>query len=1133
MGELQLTLLGRPHATCDDTPLAGWALQKSLALLAYLAVTGRTHSRGELAGLLWGDCTEANARSNLRKVLAELRQRVPSHLAIKRADVAFDRASSYWLDVEAFERGIGRALALRERPVTRAGAASLAEAMELHGDGFLVGLAVRRAPAFEEWVLLEREHLRNLALRALHALADHHAAHAQPARTLAYLDRLLALEPAHEEAHRHKMLLLALDGQRAAALSQYEACRQAVQALDTEPDRETTALYQRIRTGVELPVPFWVPASFGVPAHNLHAPLTPLVGREAELGEVQARLRDPSCRLLTLVGPGGVGKTHLALKAVTGMLPAGPLGRFEDGVYVVDLDSVPAVEALVPAIAQTLGLPLSEGAHPRQQVADALSRKKVLLVMDGFEHLTAGAGLLVDLLHSAPGLKILVTSRARLDVQAEHQFPLAGLAFLGPLSDEPEALASMPAIQLYLSSARRIMPGFEAPAAHLLDIVRICRLVDGVPLGILLAATWTGMLTPAEIASQLEGRSDRGLDFLGTDSQDLPARQRSMRAVFDHSWDLLAAREQQVLAGLSVFRGGFTLEAARQAAGASLRELRALMDRSLLQRPAAGRYAMHELLRQYAGERLTEAPAVAEAARDRHSAHFAAAVERWWMDLQGPRHQAALAEMGSENGNLRTAWDWVVERGQVAQLDQAMDGLCYYYKWLGRYEEGEGLCRRAVDGLAATGHLHRGESPDPSGVQQADGSPGRERVRARALAWQGVFCHRLGRLERAWELLQRSRQCLDDLAEAGLDPEHGLPEEIQRGRAFALWRLGNLASELDRGAAQRLYRQSLALYRGLKDPWGTASVLEALGRTATFSEEGDLAHQAYRESLELREAQGDDLGSYRVLALNLATTAYHSQAAAETGKSPVTSASALHEAGLAMGAGQFDRAEALLARHRSTSDRPDTSGEHVVEMVRAFNQMHLGDYERARALIVACLARFRETGYRWGIERCCCYLALAALATGDHNEAQRRLQEAVTLCREIRQRGHLGQALALSALVARGSGDLPQAREHLSQALRVAERVHDYETFMFQVIVVAAMALLLADEGLHERAVEVYAMASRHRLVANSRLVVDLAAQLPPDTAAAAQARGRARDLKAAMADLVAELGEGETISRG
>jgi hypothetical protein len=315
----------------------------------------------------------------------------------------------------------------------------------------------------------------------------------------------------------------------------------------------------------------------------------------------------------------------------------------------------------------------------------------------------------------------------------------------------------------------------------------------------------------------------------------------------------------------------------------------------------------------------------------------------------------------------------------------------------------------------------------------------------------------------------------------------------------------------------------------VKDPWGSANVLEALGRTATFSEERDLAHHAYDESLALRQAQGDEQGSYRVLSLSLATIAYQSQHEQEPGEAPVAMASALHEVGLAIGAGQFARAESLLARRRSTEEEAN-----LLDLVRAFNQMHLGHYERARAQTMACLARFRETGYRWGVERCCCYLSFAALATGAYGEAERWLQESVVLCREIGQRGHLGQALALLALAARGSGHLPQARQHLGEALRVAVDVQGYETFPFQMIVVSAMALLLADEGQGERAVELYAMASRYPLVANSRLLADLAgrhmaavaAQLPADAAAAAQARGRSRDLEAALADLVAELGE-------
>jgi predicted ATPase/DNA-binding SARP family transcriptional activator len=1137
MGELRLAFLGRPQVVWDGASLAGWTLQKSLALLSYLAVTGRPHSREALAGLLWLDHTEADARASLRKVLAELRRRIPAHLTITRTEVAFDRTSEYWLDVEAFQQGIDGILAPPERRLTGTGAAALAEAMALYRGGFLLGLSVLRAPAFEEWVLLEREHLRILALRALHGLVEHHAALAQPVRTLATLDRLLALEPAQEEAHRHKMSLLALGGQRTAALRQYEACRQALRALDAEPDAQTTALYQRIRNGAELPVPR------RVVAHNLHAPLTPLLGREAELAEIRARLREPACRLLTLVGPGGIGKTHLALKAAADILSDGPPAGFERGVYLVHLGSLPGVEAIVPGIAQALGLPLAEGMPPQQQVVDFLRGKQLLLLMDGFEHLPAGAGLLVELLGTVPGLKVLATSQARLNVVGEYLLPVRGLACGVPLPRRgPEgapgdfaALASSPAVQLFVSSARQIQPGYEPADAELPDVARICHLVGKLPLAILLAASWAGMLTPTEIADELEREGGRGLDLLQAGGQDLPVRQRSMRAVFDHSWALLAARERQVLAGLAVLRGSFTLETARQVAGASLRALRALMDRSLLQRAAAGRYTMHELLRQYAEEKLVEVPGAAQEGRDRHGAYYAAALERWWGDLQGPKHQAALTEMGAENGNLCTAWDWAVERRQVAHLDRAMEGLCYFHKWLGRYEEGERLCRRAVEGLAAAAEPGREENPGPAGDPPAAEAAVRERVLARALAWQGVFCHRLGRREEARELLQHSRHRLDGLAWTGRAGSRDLPEEVQRGRAFVLWRLGNLASERDPEAAQRSYRQSLALYRALADPWGTASVLEASGRAATFSQARDGAQQAYGESLALRRAQGDDLGSYRVLSLSLATAAYQGQAEEEPGGSPVTLASALHEVGPAIAAGQFARAEFLLGERWSTDEGAGAAASaDLIELVCAFNQMHLGHYERARAQTMACLARFRETGYRWGMERCCCYLAFAALATGAYDQAQQWLQESIDLCREIRQRGHLGQALALLALVARASGNLPQAKQHLGEALRVAAPVHDYETFLFQMIVVSAMALLLADDGQGERAVELYAMAARYPLVANSRLVEDLAgrqmaavaAQLPPDAAAAALARGRARDLEAAVADLVAELGE-------
>ena len=255
MGTLQLTLLGRPQVGCDNVALTGWVFRKSLALLAYLAVTRRPHDRGTLAGLLWPENTEAAAHANLRKVVSELHARIPAHLTITHADIAFNLASSYSLDVETFQRVFDHAYPRRGSALTYAGAEALVEAVDLYRDDFLLGLELHRAPAFEEWALSEREHLRRRALQGLCALADYYTADAAPQLALAYLERLLLLEPAHEGAHRRKMLLLAQEGQRVAAMRQYDSCRRALRALDAEPDGATSAIYRQLRAGATATVP--------------------------------------------------------------------------------------------------------------------------------------------------------------------------------------------------------------------------------------------------------------------------------------------------------------------------------------------------------------------------------------------------------------------------------------------------------------------------------------------------------------------------------------------------------------------------------------------------------------------------------------------------------------------------------------------------------------------------------------------------------------------------------------------------------------------------------------------------------------------------------------------------------------
>ena len=552
---LEIHTFGGLSVELGGEPVSAFQSDKVRALLVYLAVeSDRAHRRETLAGLLWPDYPERSARTNLRNALANLRQAIgdrevtPPILDITRQTMQFNCESDAWVDVRAFtdlvKSGVGG----------EATTARLEEAVELYRGSFLEGFSLGDSPAFEEWALLERERLERLVKEALLQLAGCHEERSQYEAALQQARRLLQLDPLMEEAHRQVMRVLALAGQRSAALAQYEACCQVLEEeLGVKPEPETVGLHERILAGEITPS-----TEDATPPHNLPPQLTPFVGRKTELSELGKLLADPQPRLVTVVGPGGMGKTRLALEAA-----AVKLGAFEHGVFFVSLAPIPSAEGIVPTVADALGFSFYEGGEPRQQLFDYLRRKNLLLVMDNYEHLLEGADLVSDVLRIAPEVKVLVTSRARLNLQGEQLFPLAGLEH--PDWETPEDAALYSAVELFLLSARRVRPDFELRGEDLTYLTRICRLVGGMPLGVLLAAGWVDMLSPKRIAAEIS----RSLDFLETEERDVPARQRSMRAVFDHSRSLLAERDKEVLQGLSVFRGGFTSEAAAAVTGAS------------------------------------------------------------------------------------------------------------------------------------------------------------------------------------------------------------------------------------------------------------------------------------------------------------------------------------------------------------------------------------------------------------------------------------------------------------------------------------------------------------------------------------------------------------------------------------
>jgi predicted ATPase/DNA-binding SARP family transcriptional activator len=665
---LTLRLLGTPQVSRDGSPVTGFISSKAQGLLYYLAVTGRAHTREALAGLFWSDMPEVQAAKNLRNVLSNLRALAGQQLVITRQEVTFDRASAYWLDVELFLSTLGDA-ATRDL-------GALHRAVELYQGDFLDGFYVSEALAFEEWVLGRRSLLKGHVLQALHTLVTRHLEREEYAAGIDYANNLLAIEPWREETHRHLMVLLARSRQRSAALAQYETCRRVLaRELQVEPMHETTALYEHIR------------AAAAPPPHNLPPQPTAFVGRQAELAEVTRFLSNPGAQLLTLVGPGGIGKTRLALQAAARCVEpeASYDTHFADGVFVVPLAvGLPgmgeAQPSLIAAMADALQFSFQGPVHPQAQLLGYLREKRMLLVLDNFEHLVAEARQLGDILRLAPGIKLLVTSRTRLNLQEEWLLELTGLEYPsgGAEGEAPAAQAARPleaysAIALFVQQARRVRPGFVLEAASEPAVVRICQLAEGVPLAIELAASWLRVLSGAEILAELE----QGLDFLTSSLQNVPARHRSLRAVFEHSWALLPPLEQSLFQRLSVFRGGFRREAAASVVGASLPLLAGLADKSLLRRNADGRNEVHELLRQYADEHLRADAAEFEQVHDQHCHYYADLLTAYQPQLQGTgaELQAAMATLNAERENVRAAWNWAVEHRKIVELNQFMDCL--------------------------------------------------------------------------------------------------------------------------------------------------------------------------------------------------------------------------------------------------------------------------------------------------------------------------------------------------------------------------------------------------------------------------------------------------------------------------
>lgn len=566
--------------------------------------------------------------------------------------------------------------------------------------------------------------------------------------------------------------------------------------------------------------------------HNLPPQPTPFIGRDQEVFSVLERLDNPDCRLLTLLGPGGMGKTRLAVQ-----VSALRIEQFQHGVYFVPLAAIVSVELILPAIIEALQFTLYNREDPFTQVVNYLREKSLLLVLDNFEHLSQGAALVNDLLVHLPRLKILITSRQRLNLRAEWLYEVPGMAYPGESQDEIEDYT---AVQLFMECARRADPEFSITPQERSQVGRICSLVEGLPLGIELSASWVRTLSVQEIAEEIA----TNLDFLRSNLSDLPERHSSLNAVFDYSWALLSEEERRVFRRLSVFQGGFDRQAARFVANANIVNLSAFVDKSLLRFSAEKRYEMLDTMRQFAWRKLVESPVELERSHSLHAQYFANLMENKASEQTSDRQLTALNEIRVEMENLRQAWEWCLQSHAWAHLDRMIDGLYLFFETRSRAREAVFMFDQASQAL----------QPFLMGTADLD------RIYHRLLERLGWFRFRLGQYEPG---LRQMQDALGDAEQRG--------DEMEIAQAsYHIGYMHLLLSEHPQAISAT--QRSLEIYRRLGLAAEQGYCLNGLAASCYYLNQVEQSSRYAQEALEIftqldyLQGQGRSLTILSVLA---------------------------------------------------------------------------------------------------------------------------------------------------------------------------------------------------------------------------------------------------------------------------
>jgi DNA-binding SARP family transcriptional activator len=814
-------LLGTAKANLESVSVP-FLSDKRYLLLAFLAFKHDWVSRDQLANLFWADTDSVSARKNLRHLLSRTR-----NLDFAQLEGQDDVRWLVQTDVALFQQALGQG--------------DWEQAISVYQGPLLAGLSIESSE-FEDWLQQESEALQN----AYREAALNHAKQLEQQHRFeeagALLAKVLKTDLLAEDIVQAYLRVAGKSGaHRLEALRVFEAFTNLLrQELGLEPLELTkqlaTALKLESTNSSFIPVssPMLKPsknadvlvaqAEIAPSLRNFPTPATPFVGRDVDLSEIAAYFKQPEIRLLTLIGAGGMGKTRLSIQVALEQAK-----HFADGAVFVPLANVASSANIVPAIASALGFVFSTLEPQETQLQKHLADKQLLLVLDNLEHLLSGTGIILELMETCPNLRFLTTSREALDFQGEYLVDVFGLDV--PKSNA-EHIEIYDSVQLFLRSAKRVNPRFNLEHDAKTSVVEICQMLQGSPLGIELASNWLRVLSVQEVALEVQ----KSLDFLTVNQPNIPARHRSIRAVFEHSWMLLTEDEQSALKRLSVFAGGFRKEAAEQICDINLRTLLTLTNKSLLRRTQSGRFERHALVQEFSLEKLQQDQTLFANQQTKHGTYFFDFLEA--RPMGGSLDQQRLKEIEEDLENIRSAWDWAVRNARADQLGRSTD-LVVFFDRKARCEEGARLFQAAIEVLDA------GKVSEQAALGKA----------CFDAAWLG---QRLGRYEQAYQFATRAVELL-----------RPLEDEVGSWLMKALNTLSIIEKILgnNKNALQNL-QEALELARKHENHSAIANYLDTIGGIESDLGHIDEAESHYKEALEIHQKSDHHFGTI-ILCNNL------------------------------------------------------------------------------------------------------------------------------------------------------------------------------------------------------------------------------------------------------------------------